>query len=252
MSPKTAVSTYIVSGLDVQMSTPKKTMPVSASNITNNEFLRKWPYLDHIHIPEIPAEVELLIGTNAYQLLEPWEVVNSQGDGPFAIKTLLGWVVSGSYKDWESNEDCHYVSVNRVSMESLELLLEKQYEHDFNEKDAEDKVGMSREETRFIEIMEQSVKLQDGHYSLKLPFKTIEGVLPNYHCVALQRLTSLQRKMKRNEKFHQEYTKFLDDVINNGFAEMVPQNELRAGKDNMFYIPHHAVPSTQNKVTGCL
>lgn len=220
----------------------QKTMPVSTSNITSTEFLRKWPYLDHIHIPEIPAQVELLIGTNASQLPEPWEVVNSQGDGPFAIKTLLGWVVGGSCKDWKGNDDdCHSVSVNLVSVKSLELLLEKQYEHYFNEKDAEDKMEMSREEARFIEIMEKSVKLQDGHYSLKLPFKAKEGVLPNNHCVALQRLTSLKRKMERNEKFHQEYTKFLDDVISNGFAEMVPQNELHAGEDNVFYIPDHGV-----------
>lgn len=114
-------------------------MAASASNITSTEFLRKWPYLDHIHIQKIPAEVELLIGTNASQLLEPWEVVNSQGDGPSAIKTLLGWVVSGACKDLK-NDDCHSISVNRVSVESLELLLEKQYEYDFNEKDVEDKM----------------------------------------------------------------------------------------------------------------
>lgn len=126
-------------------------------------------------------------------------------------------------------------------MESLELLLEKQYGYDFNEKDAEDKMEMSREEARFIEIMEQSVKLQDGHYSLKLPFKPKEGVLPNNRCVALQRLTSLKIKLERSDLFHQEYTKFLDDVISNGLAEMVPQKELRAGEDDVFHIPHHGV-----------
>lgn len=48
-----------------------------------------------------------------------------------------------------------------MSVESPELLLEKQYDYDFNEKDAEDKMEKSREEARFTEIMEQSVKLQD-------------------------------------------------------------------------------------------
>lgn len=65
--------------------------------------------------------------------------------------------------------------------------------------------------------------------------------MPNNHCVALQHLISLKEKMERNEKFHQGYTKFLDDVISNGFAEMVPQDELRAGEVNVFYIPHHGV-----------
>lgn len=63
---------------------------MNATNKIKTDFLRSWSYLDHIHIPEIPAEVELLIGTNASQLLEPWEVVNSQGGGPFAIKTHWG------------------------------------------------------------------------------------------------------------------------------------------------------------------
>lgn len=58
--------------------------------------------------------------------------------------------------------------------ECLELLLEKQYENNFNEKTAEDKAEKSREEVKFIEIMERSVKVQDGHYSVKLPFKTKE------------------------------------------------------------------------------
>lgn len=38
--------------------------------------------------------------------------------------------------------------------------------------------------------------------------------------------------MERNEKFKQEYTKFLEDVISNGYAEKVP---------HVFYIPHHGV-----------
>lgn len=58
-----------------------------------------------------------------------------------------------------------------MSVESLELLLEKQYQHDFNERVAEDKEEMSREDAKFVEIMEQSVKLQDGHYSLNYHLK---------------------------------------------------------------------------------
>lgn len=139
MSPKTSVSTSIVNELEISSLNGKgyyslpnvytqKTMPVSTANIIKKENLTKWPYLGHIDIPEIHAEDELLIGTNASKLLEPWEV-NSQGEGPFAIKTLLGWVVNGSCQDWKgnlNNGDCHFATVNRVSVMSLELLLEKQ------------------------------------------------------------------------------------------------------------------------------
>lgn len=58
-----------------------------------------------------------------------------------------------------------------MSVESLELLLENQYQRDFNDRVAEDKEEMSREDVKFVEIMEQSVKLQDGHYSLNCHLK---------------------------------------------------------------------------------
>lgn len=47
--------------------------------------------------------------------------------------------------------------------------------------------------------------------------------------------------MERDKKFHQEYTDFLTDVINNGYAEKVPEDELRCGENNVCYISHHGV-----------
>lgn len=54
-----------------------------------------WPELNSVEIPVIDADLELLIGTNVPKVMEPWEVVHSMGDGPYAVRTLLGWVVSG-------------------------------------------------------------------------------------------------------------------------------------------------------------
>lgn len=46
-------------------------------------------------LPSIDADIDLLIGTNMPKIMEPWKVINSNDNGPFATKTLLGWVVSG-------------------------------------------------------------------------------------------------------------------------------------------------------------
>lgn len=75
--------------------------------------------------------------------------------------------------------------------------MEKQYEHVFNEKTAEDKAEMSREEAKFIEIMEQSVKVLDGHSRVKLPFKRKEVTMSNNCCVAQQHLTEIRKKMEK-------------------------------------------------------
>ncbi len=68
--------------------------------------------------------------------------------------------------------------VNKISVCNLELMLNNQYNHDFNEKISEEK-EMSREDIRFMEIMESSATLQDKRYCLKLPFKRSDIILPN-------------------------------------------------------------------------
>ena len=39
------------------------------------------------------ASVDLLISTNFLETLEPTEVIPRQNDGPYAIRTALGWCV---------------------------------------------------------------------------------------------------------------------------------------------------------------
>lgn len=100
------VTSYHISGLEIsnldkddfiQLSDvfTHKTMPVSQHNIPRQEDLTQWPYLKDIKIHEINSGIDLLVGTNASKVLEPWELVNSQGDGPYAVRTLLGWVIYG-------------------------------------------------------------------------------------------------------------------------------------------------------------
>lgn len=56
--------------------------------------MKNWLNATTIQNPHM--DVDLLIGTNVSKLMEPWEVVKSQKEGPNAIKTLLGWVITGS------------------------------------------------------------------------------------------------------------------------------------------------------------
>lgn len=68
----------------------QKRMPVTTDNIATAADVERWPHLSKVHIPSIKANVDMLIGTNAPKLLEPWEIVNSCGDSPYAIRTVLG------------------------------------------------------------------------------------------------------------------------------------------------------------------
>ncbi|KAI7814202.1 hypothetical protein IRJ41_010024 [Triplophysa rosa] len=141
----------------------QKKMPVNSDNIITQKELSKWPYLDRVNIPHIEASVDLLIGINASQVMEPWEIINSYGNGPYAVRTLLGWAVNGlSEKDDEHRDEIGSptVKVNRISIGKLEHLLHCLYNQDFNE-NLVDKKEMSIEDRQFIKIMNDSVAKEE-------------------------------------------------------------------------------------------
>ncbi len=245
--PSTLLKGLEVSGLngDTFYNLPEvltqRKMPVTSDNIVTQEDIVKWPYLSEVQIPSIEANVDLLIGTNAPKLLEPWEVVNSRGNGPYAVRTVLGWVINGPLQAGNGCENgLHVASVNRISVSRLEEMLSNQYNHDFNERISEGK-GMSREDVRFLKIMDESIQLLNGHYSVKLPFRKDQVTLPNNLCVIKQRLLGLKRRFRKDDLFHKEYTRFFTDMISNGYAEVVPQQQLDRGTGQVWYVPHHGV-----------
>ena len=100
-------------------------MPVTKDDMVTSEDLIKWPSLSKVNMPSIQAEVDLLIGTNTPKFLDPREVINSQENSPYAIKTVLGWVVNGPL-DGNGAQDVSSLTVNRISVSKLEELLKNQ------------------------------------------------------------------------------------------------------------------------------
>ena len=224
------------------------TIPVSRSNIPTQRDIDKWDYLKNVKIPTLDADVEMLIGTNVPKLMEPWEIINSQGDGPYAVRTLLGWVINGPLRGSGGyQKGCSTVYANRISIARLEELLVSQYNQDFNEKTLEEKHEMSREDLKFMEILDRSTCMLEGHYSMDLPFKEDDIIMPNNRCIVEQRLQGLKRKFKKNKTYQEEYTAFITDIINSGYAEVVPQDQAKCKEGSLWYLPHHGVYHPKKK-----
>ncbi|KAK0135655.1 hypothetical protein N1851_028490 [Merluccius polli] len=218
-------------------------MPVSTLNIPRQADIDPWPYLKDVKLHDIHASVDLLIGTDAPKALEPWEVINSQNEGPYAVRTRVGWVINGPLHGGSCRSKSGYSSVtaNRISVEHLQEMLVKQYHHDFNERSSEEQIEMSREDIKFMDIVSSTAKLIEGHYCIDLPFRKENVTLPDNRYIAEQRLCSLKRKFDRNSEFRGEYTTFLSDMIAQQYAEPVPPDQLTQSNGKVWYIPHHGV-----------
>lgn len=90
------------------------------------EDVDQWPYLRGIKLHEIDSDIDLLIGTNASKVIEPWELVNSQGGGPYALRSKVGWVLNGLLRGGNDNRKehgCFAVTTNRISIANIEEML---------------------------------------------------------------------------------------------------------------------------------
>ena len=113
----------------------QRNIPVTKENIQSEDDIRKRLYLKDVELTQINAGVGLLIGVNTPKALEPWRIINSEGNGPYAVQTLLGWVVNGPLSN-STVMDEHgrpYMGANRISIASLEEMLVDQYNQDFAE-----------------------------------------------------------------------------------------------------------------------
>lgn len=248
------INSYMISDLEVcgledtkHIELPKvythNNIPVHTDNIPKQSDIQQWPYLSEVRLPELEADVGLLIGANCPKAMEPWHIINSRDGGPYAVKTAIGWVVNGPMrKELEVTENKPpQCSVNRISVMEVEKLLVQQYNTDFPERNYDDKEELSQEDKQFMQSVLKTATLENGHYSIGLPLRNVKLQMPNNRCVAEQRIASLHRKFKRNPEFFEDYKGFMNTIICKGYAIQVPAQQLNRDDNRVFYIPHHGV-----------
>ena len=101
------------------------TIPANKGNIPLQKDVKRWPHLQGVRIPHIDAEIGLLIGTNVPRAMEPEEVIKSADDGPYTVKTVLGWTVNGPLKEGScepTTDRVAYDTSNRISVAKLDEL----------------------------------------------------------------------------------------------------------------------------------
>ncbi|XP_077381791.1 uncharacterized protein LOC144021408 isoform X2 [Festucalex cinctus] len=196
-----------------------------------------------LHLPEIQADVGLLIGANCSRAMEPWHVLNSQDGGPYEAKTAIGWVVNGPVRKEPNGSDSkqQHCSVNTITVVEIEKLLVQQYNTDFPERIYDDKQEMSQDDKQFMESLEKTTTYENGHYCVGLPLKNVKLPMPNNRCMAEQRMVSLHQKLKKDSKFYEDYKAFMDAIIEKGYAIQVPIEQLKRDDGLVSYIPHHRV-----------
>ena len=75
------------------------------------------------------------------------------------------------------------------------------------------KNGISIEDQKFLKKMKENAVLVKGHYQTPLALKDPDVKFPNNRKQAEKRLEGLEKQLKRDQKFFQQYKQFMEDMI---------------------------------------
>ena len=59
--------------------------------------------------------------------------------------------------------------------------------------------------------------------------------------MAEKRLSSLRRKLSKNQDLHQKYTDGMNDLLKQGYAVPVPEQDIHRRDGKVWYLSHHPV-----------
>ena len=193
------------------------------------------------HLTDVPlskqdnVKVDILIGLDNTEALVPLEIRKGGKGEPFAVKTLLGWYVSGRMPlDRPSKKIIsHFISVQNIENDVSKLwTIENDGLDGYQE-------SWSQEDKHVINLWDEECVLKDSHYILPIPWRDRSEPLPNNYVVARVCLESLLKKLKSNGLMDR-YQAAIDKLLNKGYAEIVPDQEID-NAERIWYLPHHAV-----------
>ena len=206
----------------------------------------RWPYLRDINFHDVKdKEVNILLGCDVPEAHWVLEQRISGRKRPFAVRSLLGWILCGPLTDSIKGQ----ASINYLSGTSLVEQLKFMYDREFGDTSQTGKT-MSVEDRVALTLVSSRQRLVDGHFEVPLPWKPGHGLLLSNKILAEKRLSYLRRRMLRDQNLCEKYKAIFQRHLDRGFLERLPNEGTESWRDRAWYLPHHPVfnPKKPEKV----
>lgn len=176
--------------------------------------------------------VDILLGVNISLPMLQGQTIN-RGDGkPFAVRSQLGWIVSGSIPSSSGTSPTIHVNNIQVDLDTLVS--------NFWKLDSVPVVSKLTDAEQSCEdfFVATHCRDQSGKYVVRLPFHTSPTQLGDSKQMALRRFYRLERSLSSNPDIYEQYRHFMKEYTDLGHMEEVMDVE---NTDVNFYLPHHCV-----------
>ena len=199
--------------------------------------LKKIWFSDVCRSQEVLA-VDILVGIDFLHSLQDGKTIRGEPGQPVAIKTKLGWVISGPLKGKK---------LNSVETSNVNLIIQPQKSITFNCAEPLDKdvhkmwdletIGINKVDEIYEDFLD-NVEFTGKRYSVKLPWKMGHKPIPTNYSVSLSRLKSQLRRLKATPETLEGYDNIIKEQLDNGIIEEVSELETSTKTS---YLPHQAV-----------
>ena len=202
-----------------------------------------YPHLTGLELADDPGDdqslrVDILIGSDHY-----WDLITGRlqrgADGPVAIETKLGWVLSGPVAVSGQMDELHSLVVHTLhigaptpEMQSLDDTMKSFWELE--------SFGIPSTDRSLYDELRDTIVFHDGRYEVQLPWKTPKRDLPNNYDLSLKRLNGLLRRLKHEPDVLAEYDTVIKTQLHQGIVEPV-EDQSSVDVPGVHYLPHHAV-----------
>ena len=192
----------------------------------------KNPHLQGIPLAKIPSntQCDVLLGLDNGTLLAPLEVRRSAHSSIYAVEYVWGWAIHGCI----GRELPNSASVNCT--QGIEESLSKLWDMDHSADIVE---SYSIEDQKVKDLWDKEITREGDNYVLPIPLRD-NPCIPNNKPMCMARLKSLKNKLERTDMMS-KYDDALMSMVDQGFLEHVPSDELKTENDLINYIPHHPV-----------
>ena len=178
--------------------------------------------------------IALLVGADHY-----WDIVEDhtiRGDGPTAMQSKLGYLLSGPVSS---------IAITSEATTNMFFVMTSHKEEEFNlEKFWQlESIGISNppknDHDTFLENYQASLKRgPNGAYIAKLPWKQEHEPLPNNYLTCEKHTRSMVKRLSQTPNLLEHYNSILVDQESCAFIEKVPTSQ---DATKAHFIPHHLV-----------
>ncbi|XP_070524007.1 uncharacterized protein [Cardiocondyla obscurior] len=222
---------------------------LTASGVSLENMYNEWQHLSGLELadPDFRASfnIELILGAEVYAIILEEGIRKGNINAPIAIKTALGWVLSGTAGGESTGKG---VSVHKCTTGiDLSDLVKQFWQQE------EIKLSLPALTAEEIECEKHFVEThrrdETGRYIIRLPFLSKDAI-PNFknsRSIAVKMLQALEKRLSKQPQIRKLYNEFMTEYQQ--LEHMTKVTSPAPTDEVCCYLPHHCVIKSAEEKT---